>query len=196
MEANGDGEITIKKYSNRRLYDTSDSRYITLEELAQKIRDGHSVRVVDAKTGKNLTQATLAQIILESRRAARLLPVPLLIRLIRMSDETLSDFFASQMSAALDAYLLARSDGYPTIPSNDSAFTQRADRSTSGLYSPTSILPISHAETLSKMFSKLQALEPELDASQLFQLMTRRTPSDLGPSVPPTQSDDPNPEED
>ena len=61
--------VTVKKYSNRRLYDTSDSRYITLDELAQKIRSGKDVRVIDAKSNEDLTQQTLTQIILESRRA-------------------------------------------------------------------------------------------------------------------------------
>ena len=65
----------IKKYGNRRLYDTGDSRYITLEELAAKIRGGTDVRVVDATDGTDLTQVTLTQLILESGSAARMLPV-------------------------------------------------------------------------------------------------------------------------
>ncbi len=48
--------MTVKKYSNRRLYDTSDSRYITLEDLAEKVRQGEDVRVVDAKTGEDLDE--------------------------------------------------------------------------------------------------------------------------------------------
>ena len=71
------GEVLIKKYSNRRLYDTTESKYITLDELTAIIRSGRDVRIVDAKTNEDLTQATLAQMILESGRAARLLPQPL-----------------------------------------------------------------------------------------------------------------------
>lgn len=97
--------VTIKKYSNRRLYDTSESSYITLEELAQKIRRGTDVRVIDAKTERDLTQQVLAQIILESRGAAKLLPVPLLMRLIRMGDDNLAEFFGQYMSWALELYL-------------------------------------------------------------------------------------------
>ncbi len=97
--------ITIKKYDNRRLYDTSASRYITLEELAETIRQGHDVRVVHADSGEELTQQVLAQIILESRGAARLLPVPLLTRLIRMGDDQLAEFFGQYMSWALEFYL-------------------------------------------------------------------------------------------
>ncbi len=97
--------ITIKKYSNRRLYDTSQSSYITLEDLAEKIRRGNDVRVVDAKTDADLTQQVLAQIILESRGAAKLLPVPLLMRLIRMGQDNLAEFFGQYMSWSLEIYL-------------------------------------------------------------------------------------------
>lgn len=97
--------MLVKKYTNRRLYDTADSRYITLEELAEKIRAGEDVEVVDAKTGEDLTQATLAQIIMESRGAERLLPVPLLLQLIRLGDEALAEFLGVYMSQALEAYL-------------------------------------------------------------------------------------------
>ena len=57
--------MLVKKYGNRRLYDTDQSRYITLEQLAESVRQGKDVRVVDARTGDDLTTATLAQIIVE-----------------------------------------------------------------------------------------------------------------------------------
>ncbi len=101
---------TIKKYSNRRLYDTGLSRYITLDELAAKIRGGDEVRVVDAKSGDDLTQATLTQLILESP-TARLLPVGLLHRLLRMQDDAIAEFFSSYVTWALDVYLAAKSGG-------------------------------------------------------------------------------------
>lgn len=100
--------MVVKKYGNRRLYDTEDSRYVTLEEVAERIRRGDDVQVVDAKTGHDLTQVTLAQIILESRGAARLLPVPLLRQLIRMGDDALAEFFGRTISWSLDFYLLAK----------------------------------------------------------------------------------------
>ena len=98
----------VKKYGNRRLYDTGDSRYITLEELAEKIRKGADVQVVDAKSGQDLTQATLTQIIVESRGAAKLLPVPLLLQLIRMREDALAEFMGRWMSWALAVYTQAR----------------------------------------------------------------------------------------
>ncbi len=108
--------IVVKKYGNRRLYDTGLSRYVTLEELEDRIRRGDEVRVLDAKTNEDLTQQTLAQIILESRGAARLLPVPLLAQLIRMKDEALAEFFGRYVSTALELYLQARSGAEAVAP--------------------------------------------------------------------------------
>lgn len=138
MPSQRGSEVTIKKYSNRRLYDTSESRYITLDELAQKIRAGHRAKVVDAKSGADLTQATFAQIILESRRAARLLPVPLLEKLIRMGDDALSEFFSSYMSWALDIYLQARQGAKAIAPFN-----------------PFATLPFSGANVIARMFNQI-----------------------------------------
>ena len=101
--------MLVKKYGNRRLYDTTQSRYVTHEEVADHVRNGGDVRVVDAKTGHDLTQVTLAQIILEGRGAARLLPVPLLKQLIRMRDDALAEFFGRYVAWALDVYLRVRS---------------------------------------------------------------------------------------
>lgn len=94
----------IKKYSNRRLYDTDESRYITLDELSNMIKRGADVRVVDATDGSDLTQSTLAQIVVESRGAAKLLPVPLLLQMIRMEDKALGEFLTLYMTLALDMY--------------------------------------------------------------------------------------------
>jgi polyhydroxyalkanoate synthesis repressor PhaR len=105
----------VKKYSNRRLYDPDQSRYITLEELADKIRKGADVQIVDAKTGQDLTQATLTQLILEGP-AARLLPVGLLRRLIRMHDDALAEFFSKYVTWALDLYLAARDGAQQVAP--------------------------------------------------------------------------------
>jgi polyhydroxyalkanoate synthesis repressor PhaR len=58
----------IKKYANRKLYDTRTSRYITLEEIAELVRDGHEIRVVDRDNGHDLTQVTLSQIVLSQEK--------------------------------------------------------------------------------------------------------------------------------
>jgi polyhydroxyalkanoate synthesis repressor PhaR len=127
--------IVVKKYGNRRLYDTDLSRYVTLEELEDRIRRGDEVRVLDAKTNEDLTQQTLAQIILESRGAARLLPVPLLAQLIRMKDEALAEFFGRYVSTALELYLQARSGAEAVAP-----------------YVPMATVPFAASNALARMF--------------------------------------------
>jgi polyhydroxyalkanoate synthesis repressor PhaR len=100
--------VIIKKYGNRRLYDTGESRYITLEELAARIQRGADVHVLDARTDEDLTQATLTQIVIESRNAAKMLPVPLLTQLIRLGDDALAEFLGRYVTHALELYLQAK----------------------------------------------------------------------------------------
>jgi polyhydroxyalkanoate synthesis repressor PhaR len=75
----------IKKYGNRRLYDTRRSRYVTLEELAETIAAGEEIRVIDSRSGANLTKQVVTKIILveEERRGLDLLPLPFLCKLIQ-----------------------------------------------------------------------------------------------------------------
>ena len=110
--------MIVKKYGNRRLYDTSDSRYITLEELAAKVRAGEDVRVVDAKSNEDLTAATLTQILVEGRGAARLLPAPLLVQLVRLGDDALAEFLGHYVRWALEIYLNAKQGSRPFAPYN------------------------------------------------------------------------------
>jgi polyhydroxyalkanoate synthesis repressor PhaR len=110
--------LVVKKYPNRRLYDTAESKYITLEDLAARIKGGSDVLVQDATSGADLTQVTLTQIILESRGGARLLPVPLLMRLIRLGDEALAEFMGRYISWALEMYLQAQQGARALMPLN------------------------------------------------------------------------------
>ena len=110
--------LVVKKYGNRRLYDTDTSRYITQEELTERIRSGLEVKVVDAKTGADLTQATLTQIIIEGRGAGAFLPVPLLHQLIRLGDDALAEFFNRYVQMALEMYLQLKSGVSTLSPFN------------------------------------------------------------------------------
>ncbi len=97
--------ITIKKYSNRKLYDQSRSRYVTLDDIATLIREGHEVRVVDATSGEDLTSVTLAQVILENERAHKTaFPAAFLHQLIKHG-EAAQDVFQKYMKASLDALI-------------------------------------------------------------------------------------------
>ncbi|MEW6430433.1 MAG: polyhydroxyalkanoate synthesis regulator DNA-binding domain-containing protein [Myxococcota bacterium] len=122
--------MLVKKYGNRRLYDTESSRYITLEDLTQRIRDGAEVKVVDAKTGADLTQPTLTQIIIEGRGADTLLPASLLHQLIRLGDDVLADFLGRYVQGALELYLQARKTSQTLMPFNP--FAQLASFVTGG----------------------------------------------------------------
>jgi len=98
--ANGSAEepIIIKKYANRRLYDTSTSAYVTLEHLSTLVRDGKEFQVQDAKTGADLTRAVLAQIIFDQEnRKEGVLPVSFLRQLIQ--------FYGDSFQTMLPAYL-------------------------------------------------------------------------------------------
>ena len=85
--------IVIKKYANRRLYNTDKSTYVTLENLAEMVRDGHDFVVNDAKTGDDITRSVLTQIIFEEEAKGRnMLPTNFLRQLIRLYGDTLQDF--------------------------------------------------------------------------------------------------------
>ena len=97
--------IVIKKYGNRRLYDTAASRYINLDEMAALIREGKELKVVDAKTGEDLTRVTLTQIITEDAREKPTgLPLELLRQLIVASDHARQEFIMWYLKSAFDTY--------------------------------------------------------------------------------------------
>src|SRR5947207_11924183 len=92
----------IKRYSNRKLYDTQESRYVTLEEIEEMIRGGKEISVVDASTGEDLTSVTLAQIILENERNRRaVLPAAFLHQLVKHG-EAWQDFVQRSMRSSLE----------------------------------------------------------------------------------------------
>ena len=90
--------IIIKKYANRRLYDTSSSSYVTLEHLSTLVREGKDFVVQDAKTGEDLTRSVLTQIIFEQEnKGGNALPLNFLRQVIR--------FYGDSVSQALPPYL-------------------------------------------------------------------------------------------
>ncbi|MBK9090863.1 MAG: polyhydroxyalkanoate synthesis regulator DNA-binding domain-containing protein [Holophagales bacterium] len=96
--------IVVRKYENRRLYDTSSSRYVNLPEIAQLVREGAEVQVVDAKSGEDITRVILTQIIHEDARNKKgELPLPFLRELIVTSDRAFRDFLSWYADAALSA---------------------------------------------------------------------------------------------
>ena len=99
------GPVIIKKYGNRRLYDTTGSRYINLEEVAALVRKGADVQVVDAKTAENLTRSVLTQIIMEEAKDERAgLPLELLRQLIIATDYAQQQFLSWYLRSAFETY--------------------------------------------------------------------------------------------
>ena len=102
--------ILLKKYANRRLYDTAGSRYVTLEEVAHMIKEGRTVKAEDAKSGEDVTAFILTQIVLESARQKNiLLPSPLLHVIIRYGDNQLNEFFGKHLEQIMKNYLAYKS---------------------------------------------------------------------------------------
>ena len=98
----------IKRYSNRKLYDTQESRYVTLEELEELIRAGKEISVVDVSTGEDLTSVTLAQIILENERNRRAtLPTAFLHQLIKHG-EAWQEFVQRSLKSSLDGIMTSQ----------------------------------------------------------------------------------------
>ena len=92
----------IKRYQNRKLYDTHESSYVTLDEIAKMIRAGEEIRVIDNKTKNDITAATLTQLLYESERKAKTQPsVELLKEIIRHGDGSFSGYIQAKVGAEL-----------------------------------------------------------------------------------------------
>jgi len=101
-----DGDVvTIKKYANRRLYDTERSCYITLDDLGTMVREGRDFRVVDAKSGEDITHNVLTQIIMDTEtRGETLLPVNFLRHLIGMYGDKMQSMVPQYLEASMTAF--------------------------------------------------------------------------------------------
>ncbi len=100
-----DKPTVIKKYANRRLYDTGRSSYVTLEDLCQMVKEGREFVVYDAKTNEDLTHAVLTQIIVEQEsRGGNLLPIPFLRQLIGFYGDNLQGIVPNYLQQSLEAF--------------------------------------------------------------------------------------------
>ncbi|MGI9510908.1 MAG: polyhydroxyalkanoate synthesis repressor PhaR [Geminicoccaceae bacterium] len=100
-----EGVAVVKKYANRRLYNTASSSYVTLEDLSKMVRDGDNFVVFDAKTGEDLTRSILTQIIMEEDGKGRnLLPTNFLRQLIRYYDDSLRAFLPRYLEMSMENF--------------------------------------------------------------------------------------------
>ena len=104
-ETNDPKPITIKKYANRRLYNTATSSYVTLDNLAQMVKDGIDFQVVDAKTGDDITRSVLTQIIFEEEaKGPNLLPISFLRQLIGLYGDSLQGLVPNYLDYTMRAF--------------------------------------------------------------------------------------------
>lgn len=104
-ERKDDGPVTIKKYANRRLYNTSTSSYVTLDHLAEMVRDDVDFLVYDAKSGEDITRSVLAQIIFEAEgKGQSVLPVNFLRQLISFYGDSLQNVLPGYLEMSMEAF--------------------------------------------------------------------------------------------
>ncbi|MGF1550077.1 MAG: polyhydroxyalkanoate synthesis repressor PhaR [Sphingomonadaceae bacterium] len=97
--------VIIKKYANRRLYDTESSSYVTLDHIAEMTRAGREFKVVDARTGEDITRSVLTQIIMEEEAHGRtMLPLNFLRQLIAMYGDSMQSLMPDYLEAAMEAF--------------------------------------------------------------------------------------------
>lgn len=104
VKKDNDSNVVIKKYANRRLYNTETSTYVTLDDLAEMVRSDRDFTVFDAKSGDDLTHSVLTQIIVDQEsRGQTLLPIPFLRQLIRFYDDSIARMVPTYLQFSLEA---------------------------------------------------------------------------------------------
>ncbi len=163
--------ITIKKYANRRLYNTETSSYITLDTLAAMVRDGREFVVLDAKTGDDITHNILTQIIMEGEgKGDHMLPTGFLRQLISMYGDSVQAALPNYLEASMDAFR-ANQDKMRSAVEGAFAVTSFADlakrnmdlfTSAAAAFRPADPAEPSQDE-VSKLKDELAALQARLD---------------------------------
>ena len=158
----------IKRYSNRKLYDTQESRYVTLDEIEEMIRTGKEIQVVDAGSGEDLTSVTLTQIILESERNHRAtLPAAFLHQLIKYG-ETWQDVVQRSMKTSLEGIVSSQREMDRIFRewatrSGWSAVTPRADARRDASGSAAEGEPDKLRDEVASLRERLKSLEERLE---------------------------------
>ena len=168
-------EVLIKKYGNRRLYDTAGSRYVNLDDLAAFVREGKEVRVVDAKTGRDLTRVTLTQIITEDAKDKPTgLPLELLRQLIMASDEVRQEFLMWYLKSAFDTYQKVQDTVQNRLSEVHSAILSPVDMMRRFLAAAVPASPQNQVEPeVDALRRRVAELEARLDQSSASKLKRR-----------------------
>ena len=127
----------IKRYQNRKLYDTHQSCYVTLEEIAQIIRDGNEIQVIDNKSKNDITYITQIQLLFDQeKKATKLGDVDLLKRVIRSNEGTFTGYISSLEHTALG---IEPKTVEETIPTATPAFTSESAQTTNTGFQSTTL---------------------------------------------------------
>jgi polyhydroxyalkanoate synthesis repressor PhaR len=171
--------VVIKKYGNRRLYDTSSSAYVNLDDIARFVREGKEVQVVDAKSGRDLTRVTLTQIITEDAKGKPTgLPLELLRQLVIASDEVRQEFVMWYLKSAFDSYEKVQNAVQSRLTDVQSAILSPVDtmRRFLGVAAPSQPKPEAEPE-LDALRKRVAELEARLENKALGEHQRRRAPN-------------------
>ena len=157
--------VVIRKYENRRLYDTAASRYVNLDDVARMVREGMDVQVVDARTGEDLTRVILTQVIMEDAKGRESgLPLDLLRKLIMASDRATHEFLNWYLSTVTDMYQKAQS-----------ALHTRPLDVVRNIFSPSQAASAPQNDELEALRLRVQELEERLEKATATRKRTRKT---------------------
>ena len=155
--------VLVKKYENRRLYNTAAKRYVNLDDIAALIREGADLKVVDAKTGEDLTRVTLTQIITEDAKEKPTgLPLELLRQLIVASDHARQEFIMWYLKSAFDTYQTVKDAVEHRLASLQSAVISPAEAVRRFMSSEPPSSPSSSDSELESLRQKVADLEARL----------------------------------
>ena len=174
--AEGDAPIIIKKYANRRLYNTHSSSYITLEDLAQMTRGGVDFQVLDAKTGADITHSILTQIIMEEEaNGEHMLPVSFLRELIAMYGNSMQAMMPSYLEASMENFRANQTklqeafqasmgpEGFRKMAETNMAMFQAATKAFMPGVAATETEPAKNSDDLDALKAQMAEMQKKLD---------------------------------
>lgn len=145
-----DKPTVIKKYANRRLYDTGRSSYVTLDDLCTMVKEGHDFVVYDAKTGEDLTRSVLTQIIVDQEaKGENLLPISFLRQLI--------GFYGDSLQSLVPNYL---EQSFATFTKNQERFREQINKSLGGIMNPAAAMEEMTRQNMAMLETAMRAWTP------------------------------------
>lgn len=160
-------KITVKKYANRRLYDTSKSQYITLKDISEMVQEGLDFIVVDAKTGEDLTHTVLAQIVLEQESLSpKMFPTDFMRKIIGMYGNGMQSYVPDILTQAMDTLVSNQEKLQSQVTNSFGQFGEMNKRSVEMVQSAMSMfnpfIPAGEADAANDKDARIAALEKEI----------------------------------